>query len=238
MNIVISQPFFLPWLGLFEQIRLADIFVHCDDCQLPQGRSFIRKVELKTSQGPMWLTVPLINKKSRCKISEARIDESKEWKYQHLEAFRHSYSRAPYFEIMFDLAKTIYDFPGNNLGDFNQNAIEIIAEWLGLQRRILRSSELGVTSRSSQRVLDICLHLGAKRYITGLGALNYLDHSLFEEHNIEVCYMRYNKTPYPQLYGEFTPYVTVLDAIANCGKQASCLLTSDAIYWRDFIDQT
>jgi hypothetical protein len=237
MNIVISQPFFLPWIGLFEQFRLADIYVHCDDCQLPEGRSFIRKIQLKTPQGQMWLTVPLIKKRSRCQINEVRIDESKEWKYQHLEALRHSYSRAPYFKIMFDLAKTIYDFPGNNLGDFNQNATEIIAEWLGLRRRVLCSSGLGVSTHSSRRVLDICLQLGAKRYISGHGALNYLDHSLFEEKNIEVCYMRYNKTPYPQLYGEFTPFVTVLDAIANCGKEASSLLTSDAIYWKDFINE-
>ena len=45
MNLVVSQPMFLPWIGLFEQVRLADRFIHYDDVQLPQGRSFISRVK-------------------------------------------------------------------------------------------------------------------------------------------------------------------------------------------------
>ena len=131
--------------------------------------------------------------------------------------------------------RVIYAFPSDSLAEFNQNAIEIIAHWLGLRPTFVQGSELGITSRKSQRVLDVCLHFGAKRYITGHGALNYLDYSLFEKHNIEVCYMQYEKTPYPQLHGEFTPYVTILDAIASCGNDTSSLLTSEAIYWKDFL---
>ena len=29
--VVISQPMFLPWIGLFEQVKVADHFVHYDD---------------------------------------------------------------------------------------------------------------------------------------------------------------------------------------------------------------
>ena len=38
-TVVISQPMFLPWVGLFEQARHADVWFHYDDVQLPQGRS-------------------------------------------------------------------------------------------------------------------------------------------------------------------------------------------------------
>jgi WbqC-like protein len=38
--VVILQPQFFPWIGYFEQVHRADIFVHFADVQLPQGRSF------------------------------------------------------------------------------------------------------------------------------------------------------------------------------------------------------
>ena len=50
---------FFPWVGLFEQIRLANVFVHYDDVQLPQGRSFTTRVQLKAPTGVHWLTMPV-----------------------------------------------------------------------------------------------------------------------------------------------------------------------------------
>ena len=47
-KIVISQPMLFPWIGIFEQIKLSDVYVHYDDAQLPQGRSFINRVQIKT----------------------------------------------------------------------------------------------------------------------------------------------------------------------------------------------
>ena len=50
-TLVVSQPMFLPWVGLFEQVRLADVFIHYDDVQLPQGGNFMSRVQLKTASG-------------------------------------------------------------------------------------------------------------------------------------------------------------------------------------------
>ncbi len=234
MNIVGSQPMFLPWIGFFEQVKLADVFVHGDEVELSR-KSFTTRVQVKTARDSVWLSEQVRHDHFPCLINEAEFVNDGHWRKKHLTTLRHSYSRAKHFDIMFDIATRIYEFPSNNLAEFNQNGIEIIADWLGLRPRFVRLSELGIKSRNSQMVLDVCRHFGAKRYITGHGALNYLDYSSFEKHNIEVCYMQYKKTPYPQLHGEFTPYVTILDAIASCGNETSSLLTSDAIYWKDFL---
>lgn len=73
--------------------------------------------------------------------------------------------------------------------------------------------------------------------IAGLGALNYIDYKLFEDNNIKINYMDYKKTPYTQLHGEFTPYVTILDLIANEGSKGKDIINSNAIYWKDFIGE-
>ena len=46
--VVISQPMLFPWVGMFEQIRLADVYVHYTDVQFSKG-SFVNRVQIKTA---------------------------------------------------------------------------------------------------------------------------------------------------------------------------------------------
>ena len=201
---------------------------------LPQGRSFMSRVQVKTATGPLWLTAPIDRARSGETIHETWLVADRSWRAKHLATLRQSYSRAPHGARMLELAEQIYAAPEDNLARFNENALETIAGWLGLETRFHRSSELGIGGRSTQRLVDICRHFGATAYVTGLGALKYLEYDLFEAHGIQVRYMDYRKQPYPQLYGEFTPYVTILDPIANCGREASAVLRSESIYWKEF----
>src|SRR6266480_1228632 len=208
-TLVVSQPMFLPWVGLFEQIRLADVFIHYDDVQLPQGRSFMSRVQLKTANGVSWLTVPIDHAKSGKLLNEVVLVSSGEWRDKHLRTIRHAYARRPYFNLMLELAETIYSQATNHLAEFNINAIEQIAQWLGLAPRFMRSSTMGVEGASTERLVALCEAADCDVYVTGHGALNYLNHQQFEDRNILVRYMDYRRVPYEQGHGEFTPYVSI-----------------------------
>ena len=82
MKIVISQPMYLPWPGLFDQIKNCDIFVHYDDAILPQGRSFISRVQIKNNDSLGWMSIPI--KKSRIPINQVSIDNETSWKKKHI----------------------------------------------------------------------------------------------------------------------------------------------------------
>ena len=233
-TLVVSQPMFLPWVGLFEQVRLADVFIHYDDVQLPQGRSFMSRVQLKSAAGVSWLTVPIDHVKSGKLINEVVLLKPAEWHDKHLRTIRHAYASRPYFSLMFELVEKIYSYPTDHLADFNVNAIEQLAKWLGLAPRFMRSSEMGVKGASTERLVALCEAVNCQAYVTGHGALKYLNHQQFEDKSISVQYMDYKKAGYEQGHGEFTPYVSILDAIANCGERTRDLLCSDAVYWRDF----
>ncbi len=234
-TVVISQPMFIPWLGLFEQIRLSDIYVHYDDVQLPQGRSFTARVQIKTNSGITWLTAPIDRSHSGHSINETLLINDTRWRNKHIKSLQQWYARAPFRETMLGIAKEVYAYETNNLAEFNRHAIEFISEWLGLKPRFLSSSELGIEGSSTKRLVDLCVYCKADKYVTGLGALKYLDYNQFEEKGILVQYMKYEKTMYPQLHGTFTPYVSILDAIANCGQLTAKLLCSQAVYWKDYI---
>lgn len=235
-KVVILQPMFIPWIGVFEQIRLADVYVHYDDVQMPQGRSFVSRVQIKTPHGVSWLTAPIDRKRSGKLINEVVFASHEDWRARHLKTLRHAYVRAPCFNMMWELAEEIYSFPTRYLAEFNINAIEIISRWLGFCPNMVRSSWLDVAGSGSRRLLHICKLVGADTYITGLGGLRYLNHDLFEQEGIKVCYMDYKLKRYPQLHGEFTPYVSILDGIANCGPGIIDLVCSNAVYWREYVE--
>jgi hypothetical protein len=226
---------FLPWIGLFEQIRLSDVFVHYDDVQFPQGRSFMTRVQIKSAQGTFWLTAPIDHVKSGRLINQVVFFGGTDWRGKHLATLRHIYARAPHLRLMYSIAEQIYSEQSNLLTDFNIAAIEHLAQRLRLSPKFIKSSSLGVHGTATERLIGLCMQLDCDVYVTGHGALNYLNHEKFEERGITVRYMDYKKMPYEQGAGEFTPYVSILDALAYCGERTRDLMCSDSIYWRDFL---
>src|SRR5947209_7942610 len=93
-TVVISQPMFFPWVGLLEQVRLADAYVHYDDVQFSRGH-FANRVQVKAPGGSRWLTVPLRDLHLGQKINEVRPDDRKNWRGQHIELLEQLYRDAP-----------------------------------------------------------------------------------------------------------------------------------------------
>lgn len=235
MKIVISQPMYFPWVGLLEQIRLSDVFIHYDDVQFSRG--LFNRVQIKREVGISWLTVPLRDLHRGQLISEVSIDNSFDWRSKHRDLLKSTYRNAPYFDEMLSLVDQVFSGKANSLADISRESVNALIKYYGLinKKSVLTSSSLKIPGKSSQRLLDICVEHNATSYITGHGARNYLDHNLFERSMIKVEYMSYKKLPYPQLNGDFTPFVTGLDLVANCGKDGIRYICSDSVYWKDFL---
>ena len=227
---------FFPWVGMFEQIRLADVYVHYSDVPFSKG-SFVNRVQVKTAQGSVWMTAPLQGLRLGQRICEVRIDYRKDWRRKHRELLRQAYGQAPYKDDMLQIVDAVYEEQHVTLDELSRASITEICRYLGLEqpRRFLDIRELDIGGSSSQRVLATVQALDGDTYITGLGARNYLDHESFAAANVRVEYMHYRKTPYPQLHGEFTPYVSILDLIANTGSESADYLHSGTIYWKEFL---
>lgn len=236
-RVVVSQPMFLPWIGIFEQIRAADVFVHYDDVQFPLGRSFSSRVQVKAENGLRWLTIP-VRRDGKQLIKDVRIDLSKDWKSSHLGILHHAYRKAQFTDLAMSLVESIYKYDGDSLSEFCILGIEEIANFLGLNCKFIRSSTYNFATSSSQKLLDIVRVEQGDVYITGHGAKNYLDHEKFETYGIEVEYMDYVLRDYPQLHGEFTPYVTIVDLIANIGEDATDRIAVKTVNWRDFFSES
>ena len=126
----------------------------------------------------------------------------------------------------------------DSLGSLGRATIRALAGVFALPApEFLHSADLGVGGASSCRLRDITAALGGTVYLTGHGALNYLDHSIFEDRAIEVRYMDYRVGPWPQDHGEFTPFVTALDALAYLGPQAATAFHSTTLHWSEALER-
>lgn len=241
MTVVISQSMYFPWAGLLEQMRMADVFVHYDDVQYARG--FLNRVQIKARDGssppahPLWMTVPLSKSKRGQSINETKIDAHSDWRDRHRKMLKHAYARAPFFHEMFEVFDSVIAQDFDSLADLSRTSLVALAKYFGIARecRFERSENCDVPGSGSSRILDVVKTLGGTIYITGHGGRNYLDHNAFEAAGISVRYMQYKIGPYPQLHGEFTPYVSALDLIANCGKDGIRFLRSETVDWKETI---
>ena len=111
MILTAHQPVYLPWLGLFHKISLADIFVYFDQVQyLP--KDWMNRNEIKTATGPSWLTVPVLKKGHReRKTSEIEINNEIDWRKKHLKTIKNNYCKSPFFEKYIPFFEEIYSKP-------------------------------------------------------------------------------------------------------------------------------
>ena len=217
---VVLQPGYLPWLGFFDQLHRSDVFVYYDDVQYDK-HGWRNRNRIKTQSGPLWLTVPVRHgSEGFPRILDVEIDARTPWARKHVTSIRQAYARAPFLAAYMPALEELLHRKWERLVDLDVACTGLMAEWFGLRRRIERSSTLEVGGDRSERLVNICRHLGASRYVSGDSARSYLDVPLFERHGILVEWQQYTHPVYPQLHGGFVSHLSALDLLLNCGDRA------------------
>lgn len=221
-KIAILQSNYIPWKGYFDLISAVDEFVIFDEMQFTK-RDWRNRNQIKTPNGMKWLTVPVRTKGSfNQKIIDTQIDGD-EWVENHIKSLEHNYSGAKFFNEILTIIKPIYlEKKFNYISDLNLEFIKAICNYLEIDTKILNSSDLGVLNNGkTDRLIDICKKLKGKIYVSGIAAKNYIEIDKFNKEKIKVEWFDYDGfIEYPQLWGEFSHNVTILDLLFNCGKKS------------------
>ncbi len=223
-TVVISQPTYLPWLGYFRIMKEADIFVFLDTVQY-ERQSWQCRNRIKAPNGPMWLTVPIKHDTLFSAIKDVKIDNCSSWARKHWNSIKACYGRAQWFGAYSDFFKSVYEKQWVLLSELNINIITFLAKQLGLSPTFLRSSELNVSGKRTDLVLNICKLLGADRYVSSIGAKDYMSkdnaEEIFKSEDIAVEFLEYTSPTYPQLFGDFLSELSFVDCLFNCGPDSS-----------------
>ena len=89
-----------------------------------------------------------------------------------------------------------------------------------METKFILSSELKVEGEKTDRLINILNKIGAKEYISGPAAKTYVEANKFKKERITLYWYEFNHPAYTQLYGDFIPYMSVIDLLFNTGENA------------------
>lgn len=224
------QPVYLPWLGLFHKIGLADIFCFFDIVQYqPKDWNNRNKVKIRNGQ-TIWLSIPVLRNGYRDqKYIDLRINNAVPWQRKHWKTLELNYSKAPYYDRYAQGLERFYSTRWERLADLNYEMLLHFMEVLGLTVPVVKASEYQFSGTKSDLVLDMCCKLGAKVYIFGALGRDYANVDSFAANGISVYFQDYRHPTYPQLFGKFASHMSIVDLLFNCGPRSLEIIVSNNV---------
>lgn len=217
------QPGYLPWLGYFDQLRRADLFVHYDDVQYDKhGWRNRNRIRSAAAEGWSWLTVPVLTGgRFGARIDAVEIDPRTRWATKHWRTLAQEYGKTPHWARVAAALEPIYQREWRLLVDLDLALIEALAGLLELPLpRTVRSSQLPEVPPGddpTERLLALCRHFGADEYFSGAAARDYLDVERFTREGIRVEFQAYEHPTYAQTRPGFVSHLAALDLLCNAG---------------------
>ena len=103
--------------------------------------------------------------------------------------------------------------------------LDLACRWFGITQRIERSSSLALRGAKTDRIIDMCVKLGAKVYLSGRGgSTSYLDVDALERAGVRVMWQAFRHPVYPQRNPGFVSHLAFLDLLLNVGPQATATI--------------
>ena len=217
MKVGVIQSNYIPWRGYFDFIDNVDTFIIYDDVQYSKG-SWRNRNQIKYLNGLKWITLP-VKVNLGMNINEVSL-KNDSWKKEHADVFKLCLGEAPYFKEAMEVWEEGIAINTDLLSELNENITRSICNYLGIKTKIIRSEQFSLSGTKTDRLMKLFEKVGATSYLSGPAAESYLDVELFKKNKISLVYKSYNYKEYSQQFGEFCPAVTILDLIANMGREA------------------
>lgn len=224
MIVAIHQPQYLPWLGYFDKIDMADAFCYLDTVQFKKNE-WQNRNRIKTAESWQWLTVP-VQFSFPERIDSVGVEPGGKWKKKHLNALVTNYAKAPFFGDHLPFFEGYYNKDWDRLSELNICGIEYLKDQMGLKgKKSVRASEMGEMSDDpTDRLIDICKALGGDTYLSGQDGARYMNLERFRERGVRVIFQDFHHPTYPQRFSDFISHLSALDLLFNWGPESLGIL--------------
>lgn len=212
MIIAGNQPYFIPYLGFWQLVNAADLFLIGDNYNFIK-RGWIQRNRILVNGQPHFLGLEVKHITSFRKINETEFVDFDVGR--KLSTVYRAYRKAPEFDAGYDLMKKILDNPERNVAEFLTSSIQTICKFLGITTKFVRSSEIpgNDSYKREYRIYDFCQRLGGDTYINAVGGQDLYHFDDFEKHGVTLKFIHPNIRPYRQFDNEFVPGLSILDVV-------------------------
>ena len=226
------QSQFCPWLPYFFKIITSDLFIVLDNVQY-QKNGVQNRNQIKTPQGTAWLTLPIKNRFGN-KINEVEIDSEININ-KLLRTLEMNYKKSRYFNFIFEKIKQeLTTEASNKLNVINLRLLKLFVSLLDIKTPIVYSSSIETKTCKDDLVIELLLNSKATEYLTGKGALAYMNLEKFHNSNIKVYTYKFVYSEYEQQWNKigFLPNLSVIDLLFNNLENALEYITKNGLITR------
>lgn len=209
----------------------ADLFVYFDTAQFSKN-GLQNRNQIKTASGPGWLTLPVKQGLGQA-INEMRLAQPAVLP-KHFRTIQMNYAGRPGFVRWQAELAALLERPRVLLYDILYAATEWMLGKLEISTERIEAGSLPVADLAkSELIASMCESLGATEYLTGTGALAYLNPADFSRIGCKIRVQTWTAFEYPQAHPKlgFVPGLSTLDLLLNCPDTAKSLIAS-AGGWR------
>lgn len=222
MKVAIHQPQYFPWPPYLHKALSADIFVYLDTVQFSKGGVQNRN-QLKSAQGAVWLTLPVKHRFGQS-IRETELADPGA-PARHWKTLQANYSRTPGFQRWADELRELLHQEYRTLDQAAMATTDWMLDKLGHKCEVRRASEMpAARGQASELIASICSALSADTYLTGTGALAYMNPAHFAEIGCSIAVQKWQPLSYEQGKSDFVTDLSTLDLLLYCPDSAAALI--------------
>lgn len=220
--VAIHQPNFFPWIGYFDKIRRADIFIFLDSVSYPRSGSgsmgsWVNRVKIAIQGEPRWVTCPIQRMPLGSSINEAEIDNLERWRKKFIATLDTNYRRAVNFQETMDFLNPLIESSEINLANFNISVIQAISLRLNLDTKFVRQSQIKHNGSATELLVSLIKSVEGNGYLAGGGAQGYQNDSIFEENGISLNYQNFQPVSHHPTDGSLIG-LSIIDYLMHDGR--------------------
>ncbi|MDD8019706.1 MAG: WbqC family protein [Acidobacteriota bacterium] len=225
MRVTFSQPVFIPYGGFFGRQLNSDLMILLDQTQFPRGFTFVNRNRLKGPSGEIWVSLPLRKKGLGLQtIGELRLHQPETSAKKFLALIKHYYGHSIHYESVSLQLKAVFELVQDRFLELCLESINKLKSWLGIASPLLLQSEVGLTGRGPQLLIDLAQEVKASEILFPYLASCHFDISGFRAAGLKLVFQKYNQVPYPQFWGNFLANLSALDLYLCCGPEGSQII--------------
>lgn len=228
MKTGVMQPYFFPYLGYWQLMNAVDTYVVYDDVNYIKGGRINRNTILLEGKAHN-INLILCGASPNLCINEVRVSGESLWREKLLRTIFQAYKKAPFSEQVMPIIEDIVNNQEENLAKFLLHSFETIGTYLGIQTKLILSSDIPKNNdlKGRYKLYDIFSTLGTTEYYNSVNGISlYAEHSAeFTENGIALHFLKMNPVEYPQFRNEFIPNLSIIDVMMfNSQEQCRELL--------------
>ena len=224
MKIAIMQPYIFPYIGYFQLIHAADIFVFYDDVNYI-NRGWINRNRILLNGKDQLFTIPCKEASQNKLIKDIEVLADKKALQKMLATMQVAYKKAPFFADVYPVIEKVFNVnEGDTISEMAIASVADVCKYLSINKIFKKSSEEynNRELKKADRLIDICHLEGISNYVNPPGGREIYTKEYYGAKDVDLEFLISERVDYEQFDNEFVPWLSIIDILMFNSKEDIC----------------